>query len=78
MRTLAVALLTCLLPACAMPAKTTTTTVVTSAKPACDRSSSVTGSHMMGNCDRSSVAVVGADGVGTTMRQNPGAAISSH
>ena len=78
MRTFAFLSLACLLAGCAMPQKTETTTTVSSAKPACDRSASVTGSHMMGNCDRSNVSVMGGDAMGTAQRQNPGAPISSH
>jgi hypothetical protein len=82
MRTFAFVSLACLLAGCAAPEKTatttTTTTTVVATKPACDRSATVTGSHMMGNCDRSGVLNMDASGIGTMQRKGTGATLSGN
>jgi uncharacterized lipoprotein YajG len=66
-----------LLAGCAMP-QNTTSTAAASPKPACDRHSMVTGSHMMGDCDYKNVEGANASAIDTAMRQNPSPGVSSH
>jgi hypothetical protein len=67
-----------LLAGCAMPEKTAAATTAANDKPACDKHTAVTGSHLTGDCDHKHVSVMGQDAYDQAMRLNPGVGMQSH